>query len=71
MKYGSNRTTAAQKEWIKNLKEYGYKATVCYGGAEATAELEAYLQGSRTILMDTKNESSISKQKGEGKKEKP
>ena len=25
MKYGSNKPTAAQKEWIKNLKEYGYK----------------------------------------------
>ena len=41
MKYGSNKPTAAQKEWIKNLKEYGYKVTVCYGGTEATAELEA------------------------------
>lgn len=56
MKYGSNKPTAAQKEWIKNLKEYGYKVTVCYGGTEATAELEAYLQGSRTILTDPMNE---------------
>lgn len=56
MKYGNNKPTAAQKEWIKNLKEYGYKVTVCYGGTEATAELEAYLQGSRTILTDPKNE---------------
>lgn len=56
MKYGNNKPTAAQKEWIKNLKEYGYKVTVCHGGTEATAELEAYLQGSRTILTDPMNE---------------
>lgn len=56
MKYSNNKPTAAQKEWIKNLKEYGYKVTVCYGGTEATAELEAYLQGSRTILTDPMNE---------------
>lgn len=56
MKYSNNKPTAAQKEWIKNLKEYGYKVTVCYGGTEATAELEAYLQGSRTIPTDPMNE---------------
>lgn len=50
MKYGKNKTTDAQKEWIADLKAQGYKVTVCYGGEEATRELEAYLQGSRTIL---------------------
>ena len=56
MKYGKNKTTDAQKEWIAALKAQGYKVTVCYGGEEATRELEAYLQGNRTILCDPMSE---------------
>lgn len=52
MKYGKNKPTDHQKEWIKALKEQGYKVTVCYSGAEATQELERYLQGVRTILSN-------------------
>lgn len=52
MKYGKNKPTDHQKEWIKALKEQGYKVTVCYSGVEATQELESYLQGVRTILSN-------------------
>lgn len=52
MKYGKNKPTDKQKEWIKELKEQGYKVTVCYSGVEATRELENYLQGTRTILSN-------------------
>lgn len=52
MKYGKNTPTDKQKEWIKALKEQGYKVTVCYSGVEATRELENYLQGTRTILSN-------------------
>ena len=52
MKYGKNTPTDKQKEWIKVLKEQGYKVTVCYSGVEATRELENYLQGTRTILSN-------------------
>lgn len=52
IKYGKNKTTDKQDEWIKALRQQGYKVTVCYGGEEATKELETYLQGSPTILCD-------------------
>lgn len=31
-------------------RQQGYKAVVCYGGEEATKELEEYLKGTRTKL---------------------
>ncbi len=56
MKYGRNKPTEHQKEWIRTLKEQGYKVAVCYGGAEAAQELESYLQGARTVLGRAKTE---------------
>lgn len=56
MKYGKNKPTDHQKEWIKALKEQGYKVTVCYSGVEATQELESYLQGVHTILSNPASE---------------
>lgn len=56
MKYGKNKPTDHQKEWIKALKEQGYKVTVCYSGVEATQELESYLQGVHTILNNPVSE---------------
>lgn len=53
MKYGKNKTTDAQEEWIDALRRQGYKVTVCYGGEAATKELENYLQGTRTILSQS------------------
>lgn len=50
MKYGKNRTTKEQEKWIVALRQQGYKAVVCYGGEEATKELEEYLKGTRTKL---------------------
>lgn len=43
MKYGKNKPTDKQSEWIAALRQQGYKVTVCYSGAEATHELESYL----------------------------
>lgn len=56
MKYGKNTVTGNQKEWIKDLRQQGYKVTVCYGGEAATKELETYLQSARTILSDPASE---------------
>ncbi len=53
MKYGKNKTTDKQNEWIQALKEQGYKVEVCWGGVEATQTLEAYLQQTVTILIDS------------------
>ena len=56
MKYGKNKPTDNQKQWIADLKSEGYKVEVCYSGEEATRTLEAYLQQSSTILTDPMSE---------------
>ena len=50
MKYGKNKPTDSQNKWIAALRQQGYKVAVCYGGMEATKELETYLLGVRTVL---------------------
>lgn len=51
MKYGKNKPTGKQNEWIAALRQQGYKATVCYSGAEATHELESYLRQQYTTQL--------------------
>lgn len=53
MKYGRNRTTDRQKEWMHALRQQGYKVEVCYSGAEATQELEKYLRKLHTTQLDS------------------
>ena len=55
MKYGKNKTTEKQEEWIHSLIEQGYLVKVCWGGQEATATLEEYLQQGKTIMIDPLN----------------
>lgn len=43
MKYGKNKATEKQKEWIKKLNEQGYKAIVCNGFEEAREAIEKYI----------------------------
>ncbi len=43
MKYGKNKTTRNQDEWIKNLDKQGYKAVVCFGFEEAKEEILKYI----------------------------
>jgi len=43
MKYGKNKTTEAQKEWLDALTEQGYFTVVCYGAEEAERVLSRYL----------------------------
>lgn len=63
MKYGKNKPTDNQKEWIAALKEQGYKVEICWSGEEATRTLEAYLQQSATILTDPMAEPSRPKKR--------
>ena len=35
MKYGKNKATKEQKEYLAALDEYGYKTAICYGAQEA------------------------------------
>lgn len=43
MKYGKNKATELQKEWLEQLKKQGYCAVVCYGAEEATKKIAGYL----------------------------
>ena len=44
MKYGKNKPTQNQKEWIKYLNSVGYLAVVCYGHQEAIKVINEYLK---------------------------
>lgn len=55
MKYGKNKTTETQNNWIHDLTIQKYRVVVCWGGREATAVLEEYLQKPQTILLDPNN----------------
>ena len=43
LKYGKNKASEKQKEWINKLNEQGYKAVVCNGFDEARNTIEEYL----------------------------
>ena len=43
MKFGKNRTTDLQDEWLKNLNKQGYAAVVCYGFDDAVGVIKEYL----------------------------
>lgn len=43
MKYGRNKPTPMQREWLEALRQQGYKTAVCYGADEAIAVLKEYL----------------------------
>lgn len=43
MKYGKNKPTEKQKEWINLLNDLGYKAVVCYGFESAREVVDDYL----------------------------
>lgn len=42
MKYGRNKTTPAQDEWLERLTREGYLAKVCNGYAQAVQVLKYY-----------------------------
>jgi len=44
LKYGRNKPTDNQVEWLDALNEQGYKAVVCYGCADAKGTIMEYLQ---------------------------
>lgn len=48
MKYGRNKTTENQKEWLEELGIQGYCTAVCYGMEEAQKVLLEYLEGGNT-----------------------
>lgn len=65
MKYGKNKTTDKQNEWIAALRQQGYQVTVCYSAPQATAVLECYLRQPRTTQLN-----SIYRRTEEGREQK-
>ena len=47
MKYGKNKPTQAQNEWLNALREQGYFTAVCYGFYETVNTIRQYLQGGK------------------------
>lgn len=43
LKYGKNKPTDYQREWIEKLQRQGYATAVCYGWMQAKECLEKYL----------------------------
>lgn len=43
MKYGNNKPTDNQEDWLKNLSEQGYATKVCYSWEEAAKTICCYL----------------------------
>ena len=43
MKYGKNKPTAEQRDWIEHLNGAGYMAVVCYSADEAIKVIKGYL----------------------------
>lgn len=44
LKYGKNKPTEKQTEWLKSLNEQGYAVAVCYGCDEASEKILKYLK---------------------------
>lgn len=42
MKYGNNKPTSDQKEWLRRLSQEGYATAVCYTAADAIRLIEKY-----------------------------
>lgn len=43
LKYGKNKTTTKQDEWLEKLNKQGYAVAVCYGCKEAQEKILKYL----------------------------
>lgn len=43
LKYGANKPTDLQKEWLKKLSQQGYAVSVCYGWEAASKVIEHYI----------------------------
>lgn len=47
MKYGKNKTTALQDEWLELLNKNGYCAAVCHGFDKAKTVIDWYMGGAK------------------------
>ena len=59
MKSERGRATSLQKEWIEQLRKFGYAAFVCMGFKSAQDCLLQYLQGNILNCQETGKESNV------------
>ena len=52
MKWGKNKVTENQSQWLEELRQQGYKAVVCYGADEAIRVIEEYLNKGQEVKTD-------------------
>lgn len=50
MKYGKNKPTESQFEFMDDMRQQGYKTVVAYGAEEAITALQEYLQQPKTQI---------------------
>lgn len=49
MKYGKNKTSPKQREWLRALSDSGYRTEVCYGADEAWQVILDYLETKNVV----------------------
>lgn len=52
MKWGQNKVTKNQKQWLDDLQQQGYETTVCYGADEAIRVIKEYLDKGQEVKTD-------------------
>ena len=50
MKYGKNKPTESQLEFMDDMRQQGYKTVIAYGAEEAITALQEYLQQPKTQI---------------------
>lgn len=48
MKWGKNKTTTDQEEWLRTLSDQGYACTVVYSADDAIRQIKRYLKSTKT-----------------------
>lgn len=56
LKYGRNKATENQKNWLRNLESQNHLTAVCYGWEQAKDLIEAYMKLEPTIIIRPKGE---------------
>ena len=54
MKFGSNRKTAEQKEFLQEMEKVGHFVATCYSAEDAVKVIEGYLNIGKWVLDDGK-----------------
>jgi len=56
LKYGRNKATENQKDWLRGLRDQRHLTSVCYGWEQAKDLIEAYMKLPPTTSVRTKGE---------------